>query len=138
MPLSSRLFKGDRVLEACLVRDQAHILQDAAGDHVRKIHAALKSVDDARIDGAELSANKYGRSTASAVLEYKKKRRIINHAYQTQADDIVGKLTIAALDREMFLVEIRRRRQPLCGDPVGPATGGVKGALSVALNLRDS
>ena len=31
-------------------------------------------------------------STASAVLAYKQKRRIINFTYQTQADDIVGRL----------------------------------------------
>jgi hypothetical protein len=39
------------------------------------------------------------------VLAYKKKRNIINRSYQTQADNIVGKMTIAALDKEVFAKE---------------------------------
>lgn len=40
-------------------------------------------------------------STANAVLNYKQKRSIINLSYQTQADNIVGKMTVGALDREL-------------------------------------
>ena len=39
---------------------------------------------------------------AAAVLAYKKKRNIINWSYQQQADNIVGKMTIAALDAEIW------------------------------------
>jgi hypothetical protein len=46
----------------------------------------------------------YGSSTANGVLNYKRKRGIINRTYQTQADNIVGKMTIAALDAEMARV----------------------------------
>jgi hypothetical protein len=68
-------------------------------------------LDGAMIDSGELAANKYGRSTADAVLAYKRKRNIVNRSYQTQADDIVGKMTIAALDREMLEQE---RQVPVC------------------------
>ena len=41
-------------------------------------------------------------ATAAAVVAYKRTRKIINYKYQTEADDIVGKMTIAALDRELL------------------------------------
>ncbi len=59
----------------------------------------------------------------SAVLAYKKARNIINAAYQVQADDIVGKMTIKSLDDEMLALQrdpgayryrvCRRRRPPV-------------------------
>jgi hypothetical protein len=48
---------------------------------------------------------KYGPSTARAVLTFKRARNIINRSYQTQADDIVGKMTIAELDKELVKLE---------------------------------
>jgi hypothetical protein len=39
------------------------------------------------------------------VLAFKRRRKIINFSYQTQEDNIVGKMTIAALDREMEKLE---------------------------------
>jgi peptidoglycan hydrolase-like protein with peptidoglycan-binding domain len=129
MSLHSRLFRGDPALEACLVRDSAHVLLGAQGDHVGKIQSALAVLDHARIGQVEWLAKKYGRSTATAVLAYKKKRRIINFSYQTQADDIVGKMTIAVLDKEMAAFENRSLRlTDYCGDPVGQS-GAVKAAL---------
>ena len=75
----------------------AHILSGAIGPHVAKIQKALNI-----LDGANLSEDGvYGPATAAAVLRYKRKRDIINRSYQTQADDIVGIMTMAALDREM-------------------------------------
>jgi hypothetical protein len=99
--LQSLLFRGDPKLEAAAVSDSAHIVQGARGDHVGKIQLALISIDNASIaaDGV------YGPATAAAVLAYKTKRGIINLSYQTQADNIVGKMTIAALDREMLDLE---------------------------------
>jgi hypothetical protein len=101
MALQSRLLQGDRTLEECLVRDSAHVTLGAVGAHVIKIQKALLILDDARIDSGELAMGRYGQSTASAVLAFKKKRNIINRTYQSQADNIVGKMTIAALDKEM-------------------------------------
>ena len=106
MPLRSKLFRGDPKLEACLVNDSAHIITGAVGPHVSKIHTALFATDGADVAAAELQAARYGPSTAAAVLAFKRKRDIVNRSYQTQADDIVGKMTIAALDGEMALGEV--------------------------------
>jgi hypothetical protein len=121
-----------------LVQDAAHVLQGAVGDHVGKIQTALEALDHARIDKREVLAQKYGHSTANAVLDYKTKRRIINFTYQTQADNIVGKMTIAALDSEMAAFENRSLRHPNCGDPVGSSGGSEKTFVPGSQRLRDS
>lgn len=97
MALSSKLFRGDPLLEAAAESDPAHIQRGAKGQHVRKIQEALILLDNASIgvDGA------YGEATAEAVLAYKRKRSIINRSYQQTADDIVGRMTMASLDREL-------------------------------------
>jgi hypothetical protein len=105
MGLSSNLFRGNVALEACAVKDSAHVTSGAIGEHVARIQFALFSLDGARIDRAEITTRRYGKSTAAAVLAYKKKRKIINRSYQSTADDIVGKMTIAALDKELRLKE---------------------------------
>jgi hypothetical protein len=64
-------------------------------------------LEGGQIDGRDISAQLYGPTTAAAVLAYKTRRRIINTAYQTSADNIVGRMTIAALDREMRLVDLK-------------------------------
>src|SRR5215813_10034828 len=101
MGLRSRMFAGDARLEAAAVSNPAHIVTDAVGEHVSKIQRALILLDDATISTDELRFGRYGRSTAQAVLAYKTKRRIINFSYESQADDIVGIMTMAALDAEM-------------------------------------
>ena len=113
MGLQSKLFKGDQKLEACLIHDSSHVTQGAVGDHVSKIQTALFALGSLSIDPRELSASLYGKSTAGAVLLFKKKRNIINRRYQTQVDNIVGKMTIAALDKEMLAKE---RQIPLPPD----------------------
>lgn len=102
MALQSKLFCNDRQLEAAAVSDSAHIMTGARGEHVRKLQLALIELDGAKIraDGA------YGPGTAAAVLAYKRKRNIVNPAYQTTADDIVGKMTVAAMDKELRAREI--------------------------------
>lgn len=64
----------------------------------------------------------YGPSTASAVLRYKERRNIIKHGYQTRADNFVGKLTIASMDKELLIAETKAGlgprplpRCPQCG-----------------------
>jgi len=103
--LHSKFFSGDVKLEACAIHNSAHVLQGAVGEHVSKIQAALFILDDLIIEAAELAAKKYGPSTAAAVLSFKQERDIINRSYQTQADDIVGKMTIAELDKELVELE---------------------------------
>jgi hypothetical protein len=101
MNLQSQLFRGDPKLEAAAVSDPAHILPGAIGQHVAKIQQALMKLDEITIDPEEFRSTRYGPSTANAVLSYKKKRNIINQNYQKHADNIVGKLTIAAMDKEL-------------------------------------
>lgn len=48
------------------------------------------------------------------MLAYKQKRLIINFTYQTKADDIVGKMTITALDAEMLQLEMQARAHNSC------------------------
>jgi hypothetical protein len=102
-----------------LTQDAAHITKNARGDHVSKIHTALYVLDKISVAADELRTQTYGPSTAEAVLAYKQRRRIINYSYQTQADNIVGKMTIDRMDREMVISE---SLQPIpCFPPNQPA-----------------
>lgn len=103
MALQSQLFRGDSALEAAANVDSAHITPGARGPHVEKIQTALNILDSA---GLEVDG-RYGPATANAVLGYKTKRDIINRSYQTSADNIVGKMTIARLDKEMLAHEAK-------------------------------
>jgi hypothetical protein len=130
MALTAKLFRGDAALEACLVRDAAHIPPGSKGPHVARIQRALAILDGALIDGSEATQSLYGRTTASAVLDYKRARRIINFSYEQQADNIVGKMTIASLDKEMSAAEQRPRSRP-CSDPAIGIGGGGGGGGAV-------
>lgn len=114
MSLKSKLFAGDPALEACLVSDSAHVVPGASGPHVGKIQAALITLGEGVIDRDDISALRYGASTAKAVLAFKTKRGTINRAYQSQPDNIVGKMTIAALDREVAAHEQPQPGCPTC------------------------
>jgi peptidoglycan hydrolase-like protein with peptidoglycan-binding domain len=105
MSLRSRLFSGDGKLEAAAISNPAHIVPGAVGQDVSKIQQALRLLDGDAIDPAELEAERYGPSTAKAVLSYKTKNGIINRAYQTKPDNIVGIMTMASLDDGMFRIE---------------------------------
>ena len=105
MGLQSQLFRGVPELEAAAVSDPAHILMGATGDHVALVQQALVALDGADIGRLELTSKRYGPTTASAVLRYKQRRHIINRSYQQSADNIVGKMTMAALDQEMSKLE---------------------------------
>jgi hypothetical protein len=104
MTLKSNLFRGDPKLQAAAVSDPAHIAPGATGEHVRKIQLALIQLGGAAITDDGI----YGPATAAAVLAYKQKRNIVNRSYQTKADNIVGKMTIAALDKEMAVFDDER------------------------------
>lgn len=115
MPLKSKTFSGDTRLEACLVEDRAHLTPGVTGPFVARVQAALMFVAGAAIDDAELASETYGPSTAAAVLDFKQRRQIINRSYQQQADNIVGKMTIKALDDELSRAETLRDILPLGG-----------------------
>ena len=87
MPFRSLLFSGNRRLEACLVQDSAHISIGDTGPHVQLIHDALRAIDGLDVASDEIANMQYGRTTAAAVLAYKKKRKIINRSYQSTEDD---------------------------------------------------
>jgi peptidoglycan hydrolase-like protein with peptidoglycan-binding domain len=97
MALQSLLFRDDPKLRRAATQDAGHITKGSMGEHVRKIQIALNILDGVAIaeDGI------YGPETAAAVLAYKRKRDIVNRHYQTHADDITGKMTMASLDAEM-------------------------------------
>lgn len=115
MALQSKLFRGDLKLEAAAISDPAHITLGARGDHVGKIQQALIA-----LDGAKLSIDRsYGPLTAAAVKAYKRARDIVDRRRQTQADDIVGIMTMAALDKEMLAKE-KVSAGPVRIDPVLP------------------
>jgi peptidoglycan hydrolase-like protein with peptidoglycan-binding domain len=105
MPLNSLWFRGDARLQRCLVSDPDHVKTGDRGAYVLLIQQALQILDDANIDQAEMNAASFGPSTARAVKSYKTKRKIVNLAYQTAPDDIVGKMTIQRLDEEMAAFE---------------------------------
>lgn len=108
MPLQSKLFSGDPKLEAAATSNPAHITQGAVGPYVGKIQQALMLLDGDPIDQKELDGKRYGPSTAAAVLSYKKKHDVVNRSYQSQADNIVGIMTMAALDKDMRELEQRQ------------------------------
>lgn len=124
MPLTSRLFSGDSRLEACLTQDSAHLTLGTRGDFVGKVQAAIELCDGTRIDEVELNSQLYGQSTADAVLAYKQARDIVNRSYQQSADNIVGKMTIDRLDKEVAKLEAAPRVVPndlVCArPPFGP------------------
>ena len=108
--LRSNLFAREQRLQACLVDPSAHLTPGCKGFFVALVQFALVTLDGASIDGREMQAMIYGPSTARAVLTYKTRRKIVNYSYQQSADNIVGKMTIAALDREMAIYERMVRR----------------------------
>jgi hypothetical protein len=112
MRLRSKLFKGNPALEACLIDNTAHIKEGAGGEHVSKIHTSLFALDCLSVSSDDLGTRRYGKSTAAAVLAFKRKRNIINYTYETEVDNIVGKMTIAALDEEMLCKERQPRQLP--------------------------
>lgn len=109
MALRSKLFRDDSRLQNCLNHDAAHVMPGSVGTHVQKIQTAVITLDGAVIEPTELALGRYGQSTAAAVLQYKKKRNIVNRSYQSQADNIVGKMTMASLDQELL-----NREQTTC------------------------
>jgi hypothetical protein len=119
MPLYSKLFKGDIALEACLIKSSAHVLEGAKGLHVTKIQTALQLTDGLQIEKSEIDQKLYGKSTAKAVLAYKTQRKIVNLAYQTKPDNIVGQMTIAALDWELCQLQRAMTHRNSCAGKPG-------------------
>jgi hypothetical protein len=127
MSLQSKLFTSptrDQKLEACLLRDEAHITLGARGDHVKKIQTALNrlSAGPGRENFRLAVDGRYGPKTAAAVKTYKSapSRHIVQPS-QKSPDDIVGKRTIQSLDDEMDILE---SELPLFGGLIAESAGG--------------
>jgi hypothetical protein len=103
--LQSQLFQGNARLERCAVHNADHVQLGDTGDFVSKIQEALVILFDAILTGTDVSSQRYGDSTAQAVLDYKTARGIINRTYQSTPDNIVGIMTIARMDQEMVAME---------------------------------
>jgi hypothetical protein len=136
MALKSNLFAGDARLEACAVSNPDHVTPGATGPHVRKIQGAVMVLDGAVINKNEVEAGRYGPSTARAVLAYKRKRDIVNRSYQSQADDIVGIMTIKALDAEVLArqVEVKPTMSIRCPRNCGCRPEAGKALVAEALS----
>jgi hypothetical protein len=103
--LISRLFSANARLCACAQVHEKHIQRGDKGEYVALVQYALVIIENADIADGEMAASSYGPSTADAVLGYKAKRNIINLSYQTKPDNIVGIMTIRALDLEIAAIE---------------------------------
>jgi peptidoglycan hydrolase-like protein with peptidoglycan-binding domain len=127
LPLTSELFKNDEKLQKCSLLDSAHIVAAAPpfqvgtndqGSHIALIHTALREVMPGASFGLEEATETYGPKTAEVVRQFKAKQNppILNKALgQRVPDNIVGKLTIAALDAQVG------RKKPPSAPPAPPA-----------------
>ena len=122
MTLMSKLFRGNRRLQSCLLDNSAHVIPGERGQHVSLIQYAVLTFEPGEISGVEINMQQYGPMTAKAVLSYKRARKIINPAYQSAEDNIVGRMTIAALDRELAVLEIAQAAE--IAFPLTPSLGG--------------
>ena len=105
MPLASKLFSANPKLQACLIHDSAHLTPGSSGPPVELIQAALIKLRFLEPRDGLSEAGRYGSKTAAAVLNYKRFFKIINFSYQSAADNVVGKMTIASLDAHMCILE---------------------------------
>jgi peptidoglycan hydrolase-like protein with peptidoglycan-binding domain len=105
MPLTYSGFSGVSELEACQIRDSAHITPGSKGDHVARIQSALVTLGAGVISSGEIDQGFYGSTTTRCVVSFKTKRNILN--FQDAIDPIVGKKTITQLDKEMHDFESR-------------------------------
>lgn len=105
MALKSHLFNKNQALQACLVNDAAHITPGSKGEHVALVQSALVRLRYLSPESARKEATAYGTDTAKAVLVYKRQFDIVNRRYQTQADNIVGRMTIASLDHDIWVLD---------------------------------
>ena len=133
MALTSNLLKGDPRLESCALQDGSHVTQGISGAFVKKLQEALKQTDGAVIAPGELSTSTYGPGTAAAVLKFKQKRGIKNYA--GALDSIVGKKTIAQLDKEMFA---REHGAPAPPDPDFPIISAANKGRTDALRKTEA
>ena len=136
--LISSMFRNDHRLQSCLTTDSSHLVPGTVGPHVARVQAALFVVDGLRVSREDERNQQYGTSTSAAVLDFKTRRGIINRAYQSQPDNIVGKMTISALDQELVAKEGLRPNVdgPFCGDDPRLPRGTTGSSVTLASFTR--
>jgi hypothetical protein len=79
--LRSKLFRGDRRLEACLSDNASHITPGAVGDHVTKIQTALTLLGEPHIAASEITTKLTARPRR--VRYWRGRKRASVHAYDS-------------------------------------------------------
>ena len=107
--LRSDLFKDDPKLEACATSPAGHIAPAKPGQvpprgaHVAKIHEALAILEPgATIQKPRRLAWSTALRPPTPCWPTSGGKKIINTSYQHEADNIVGQMTIAKMDEELF------------------------------------
>ena len=108
----TRQWGGSEVpIQACADRHEAHILPKSQGHYIWLIKLPLMIVLK-RLPGAIATPDPddgrfFGKAMEYNVLQYKRIMKLVNHDYQNQADNIVGIMTIRALDFHIRFIEDR-------------------------------
>jgi hypothetical protein len=125
MPVECKLFTSDagvrNRLNRALESDPDHIVPGDKGDHVAKIQIALSLLGKVSIDDSEIKEKRYGKTTATAVKDFKARCSPPLLNYQNALDDITGKKTTRELDRQMKEFERGNPVPPTPPSPAGPA-----------------
>lgn len=121
--LTSAQFRHEDRLQKALHQDPFHVQRGDRGTFVQQIQDALALLEVVPADfipAAESGPGFYGDKTAEAVLKFKGPPRNILGPGQVRPDAIVGKKTMAQLEREMRKFEAAHPRPgPVpTGDPV--------------------
>jgi hypothetical protein len=106
-------------LQAAADNHYSHIKPKTSGLHVCAIHNALNVLQPfiqyipvpTPSDNTEYKLGYFGGYTEAKVVEYKTKCTLINRDYQNKVDNIVGIMTMRALDFHMNELE---RQMPGC------------------------
>jgi hypothetical protein len=139
--LRSDELKDDPKLEACATNPSAHLLIGTPpGPHILKIQLALERLRPTgpAISDTEKSTMTYGPTTAAAVFNYKSTHvpPIINPAYQTAVDRIVGQMTIRAMDDDLSGTPLPSRND-VADRALSESRQSLRAALGHLRSLRD-
>lgn len=141
--LRSDELKDDPKLEACATTPgtSAHLaIGTAPGPHIVKIQLAIERLRPSgpAISAEEKSAMSYGPTTAAAVLNYKSTHvpPIVNTSYQSAPDNIVGQMTIRAIDDDLAGTPLPSRND-VADRALNESRASLRTALGHLRSLRD-
>lgn len=143
--LTSLLLGTDNRLQSCLLDDNAHVTVGQRGVHVSRIHLALMMLGWRDYTPQEIKDQLYGPATAKEILRIKTEHGIVARNRQNHADNIVGKMTISFLDRNITSLERIGNIQPYLGvHPTSPksssirdVTGGIDRGRAVLVSAQN-